>query len=103
MVGISELVVGTARTIVVLGEIGPETLASPRTALQWTAHMGSGSIALISDRYFVRIAVPIDQIDVAPWTDLVRYAGTLASELAAELSSTRRRQADVSCLAHYGG
>ncbi len=100
-VTIRELVAGDARTIVVLADIGPEAIAPPRVALTWAARMGSGAIALVDDRYVVRFAVPIDQVDTAPWVQVVGYASRLATELATHLHSARR-PADVTSLSHYG-
>jgi hypothetical protein len=101
-VAVGELVVGDSRTIVVLAEIGPEAIASPRDALVWAARMGAGAIVLVGGLYAVRIAVPIDQIDDARWSDIITYASRFAADLAFSVSSTRR-YADVSGLSHFGG
>jgi hypothetical protein len=102
LVSLHELVLGDARTIVLLADIGPETIATPQQALQWSMSIGAGSIALVKRRYVVRLCIAIDQVDTARWPDLARYASNLATSIATSFS-TSRRKADVSGLSHYGG
>jgi hypothetical protein len=101
-VAIGVVALGGVRMIVVLAEIGPESMTSPRDALAWATQMNAGAIVLVGGLYAVRMAVPVEQIDDARWSEILEYASNVAKELASSVTSTRR-MADVSGLSHYGG
>jgi len=89
------------RTLMLIGDIGPETAASPRTMLEMAAWLGSGAIALVGGRYFLRYTMPAERIDTPALDDALEYVGCVAADLGSALA--RYEFPNRELFAHYIG
>lgn len=85
--------------LVVVGDLGSESIAPPRTLLEIAGMMGAGAIGVVGGRYVVRFAVPRDQIELATLRDAIEYVARISTELSAALIANEPPR--VALFAHY--
>ena len=85
--------------LVVVGDLGAESIAPPRTLLEIAGMMGAGAIGIVGGRYVVRFAVQRDQIQLEALRDAIEYVARVSTELSAALVTSDPPRLNL--FAHY--